>query len=477
MYHSMNRNRNKNINLTDQSTNISKNNLQLNNPKKVSLIDSLDNVNLDDYFADFDNNTPIAEVNKAGCQNCASEELVEDFAQGILVCTSCGQVVDNIIDRNPEWRNYDDDGKTEGRCNLPTNKLLPQSSLGTTISGFGRSRLRTLHNWSKMPYRERSLNEVFKQIARICEKAKIMRCIEDDAKIMYKTISECTHIKGKNNGKHIITRGKNRTGIIAACLFYACKRKDMTRSSREIADLFNLTSSEMNKGCKNFVKLLNIRKFNMNMGTCHADHFVKRYCNELGMKTEYINQSIKIAKNIDRLNVATEHTPISIAAACILIMADINGIASITKKKLGNKFGLSEVTIGKTYKKIENLRPIINDDIAIDKIVENIKNETVQNTLPPAVLARMKKFGISADESNVEALPPKPKSEIVLDPDDDIYDLDLDDDYDTMSLQEIIEEMKGCKMSDIDRLEELSECFEQKIMMPDADEIDFIRSY
>ena len=43
--------------------------------------------------------------------------------------------------------------------------------------------MKTLHGWSAMPYKERSLNEVFKIIQAKCHKGNILKCIEDDAKM------------------------------------------------------------------------------------------------------------------------------------------------------------------------------------------------------------------------------------------------------------------------------------------------------
>ena len=45
-------------------------------------------------------------------------------------------IVNNIID-TPEWRNYKDSSNNPTRCGMPTNALLPQSSLGTNISNRG----------------------------------------------------------------------------------------------------------------------------------------------------------------------------------------------------------------------------------------------------------------------------------------------------------------------------------------------------
>jgi transcription initiation factor TFIIB len=368
----------------------------------TSIYENFADIDLTKYFEDIDFSnintiqTPKIEAKQNfKCTTCDNTELIINTNEGIIVCEKCGQVLDNVLDYSPEWKQYEDDDKTHGRCGLPINKLLPQSSLGTNIVGIGFNRLKTLHRWNSMPYKERSLNNVFKSISEKCNKNSILKCIEDDAKIMYKTISECKHVKGKNKGKFIITRGINRVSIIAACVFFACRRKGMTRTPKEIADIFNIKHMEMNRGCKNFLKLLKIKKFNMNMGTSNAEHFIRRYCNKLKIKTHYTEKAINIAKNIEKLNIASVHTPYSLAAASILIMADFNNLHSITKKKLAFQFEISEVTITKTFKKLEQYKDIINNDTMTCNIVKNINKQSENIIVSQAVLDRMAKFGIN----------------------------------------------------------------------------------
>ena len=177
------------------------------------------------------------------CKICNSgEKIAEDRSQGILVCMDCGTVISDLFDRNPEWKSYSgEDGKESlARCGNPINFFLPQSSLGTTIACSNRSKIKILHSWSAMPYKERSLHIVLKEIQSKCRDAGIMKCIEDDAKILYKNISESKHAYGKNKGKNVIIRGANRKSLIAACVFFACKRKGKTRSPKEIAKIFEL---------------------------------------------------------------------------------------------------------------------------------------------------------------------------------------------------------------------------------------------
>ena len=344
-----------------------------------------------DQFYNTDTQNPIKNTDK--CPSCGTENRIrQDYGGGFTVCENCGQVLDNVIDESPEWRGFDDD--TNSRCSMPSSKLLPQTSLGTNITGGAfKSRIKVLHSWNAVPYKERSLNTVFREIQDKCNKAKIIKCIEDDAKIMYKIINDSKHTSGKNRGKYIIIRGGNRKSLIAACIFFACKKKDMIRSPKEIAEMFKLRQTELSKGCKTFMRLIK-RKIELDMKVSMPEHFATRFCNTLHIQQIYIDDVLEIARNIHKLNIATEHTPLSIAIASILMMAERQGLTTITKKLLADKFDISEVTISKTCKKLWQYRDIITNNDVMEKIIRDYDNKISNMEIPQNVMDRMKKFGV-----------------------------------------------------------------------------------
>ncbi len=382
----------------------------MNTSNKISfnntnLRDMFENIDFDDLESDTNIETKVNRKHshnntkkKSVCQNCDSaDNIIEDFSLGIIVCKTCGQVLDNIIDSNPEWRSFEDDpkGNNTNRCGTGVSSLLPQSSLGTTIGGGKfKSRIKTLHNWSAMPYRERSLHQVFKQFQEKCSNTGILKCIEDDAKIMYKTISECKHTDGKNKDKFIIIRGKNRISLIAACVFFACKRKGMTRSPKEIAEMFDINYTDITRGCKNFQKFIKKGNIDINTGFSLSEDFVSRFCKDLHIKEKYINQAVQIAKNIRNMNIASVHTPFSIATSSILLMAELNNIDNINKRRLANKFGVSEVTIAKTFKKIEEHKDILKSQEKVDEFIKKKLIEKVNQKIPTDLIERFQKFNI-----------------------------------------------------------------------------------
>ena len=142
--------------------------------------------------------------------------------QGMTKCKVCSNIISNIVD-NPEWRYYgntDSKSSDPTRCGMPVNTLLPESSVGSTIAYNSNTKtmnqIRKFQKWQGMPYKERSLYKVFLEIQEKCKKNNIPNIIINEAKSLYTIIS-----------KTKISRGSNRQGIIAACVYFACKEWDL----------------------------------------------------------------------------------------------------------------------------------------------------------------------------------------------------------------------------------------------------------
>lgn len=355
------------------------------------------------YGEPFINNKDKHKI--AWCYTCNTDDIIEDTSHGILVCKNCGQVISNLLDTNPEWTQYADGDKKEcGRSSSAISRLLPQSSIATTIGGGGSSVIRKLHGWSAMPYKERSLNEVFKIIQQKCAKGKILKCIEDDAKIMYKNISDCKHLIGKNKDKNIIIRGVNRKSLIAACVLFACRKKDKTLSPKEIASLFELKYTEITKGCKTFLKLAKSKHMELNLNSTKPKHFITRFCEELKIKKEYSQQAIQISKNVQKLYIASVHTPLSLATGSIYLMIQLNGF-NIQKKTIADKFNVSQVTIAKAYKKLEPFINILTNDKICDYLNVEILKYQEEIELSDELKPKFVRFGINLDCTDLKNNP------------------------------------------------------------------------
>jgi transcription initiation factor TFIIIB Brf1 subunit/transcription initiation factor TFIIB len=362
------------------------------------------NIEYNEFIMNNNNNNKIYKHKKKNnnkmilCDECGKDNIIEDTTHGIIVCTNCGQVASSLLDSGAEWSQYNDDNKKcMNRCSHPISQLLPQSSMATTIAGSCSSRIKTLHGWSAMPYKERSLNEVFKIIQAKCAKGKIIKCIEDDAKIMYKNIAECKHVVGKNLGKSVIIRGKNRLSVIAASILFACRKKDKSRSPKEIAEIFGLKHTEITKGCKIFQKLAKITNIELKLNSINPEQFIIRFCEELRVKKNYSEQAIQICNNAQKLHIASVHTPISLATGSIFMMVTLNEL-NIQKKNIADKFNVSQVTIAKAYKKLEPFTNLLTNNDLCDRLSIEIKNYQDDIQLTDELKIKFIRFNINVEK-------------------------------------------------------------------------------
>jgi transcription initiation factor TFIIB len=342
--------------------------------------DNMSELELLSIFDNDDNNKDKKDL-KNICSTCNNNSIVKDITNGIVVCNSCGQIKEYIIDDNPEWRKYNNTKSYMERCTVASNPFLPKSSIGTSIGGNYKSKLKMLHTWTSMPYKERSLNNVLKDIKSKCYKGNILKCIQDEAMIMYKNIDDCHYKNGPNKGKPIITRGANRRSLIAACVYFACKLRGESRSIREIGCIFKLDYTEVTRGCKTFLKLKKLMKIQYKFKPSSPEHFIPRYCKLLNINKKFIDEAVKIAINTHKLNIASVHTPLSIATGAILIMAEDHQLP-ITKKIISKNFGVSDVTVTKAYKLIKPKLDILKSNEATDfymKLMEMDRQKIKKN--------------------------------------------------------------------------------------------------
>ena len=273
---------------------------------------------------------------------------------GMTTCKECLSIISNVSEM-PEWRYYgSNDSKSSDptRCGMPTNILLPESSVGSTINFKNNNKtmnqIRRYQNFHGMPYKERSKYKVFNLITEKCNTNNINTKIITEAKSLYSNISE---IK--------ISRGSNRDGIIAACVYFACKECDVPRSTKEIAEIFNINITVMTKGCKSFNEIMNLNKKSKNRihnKSINPIDFIERFCDKLDIDHNII---INICNLCLKNNIISQNTPQSISAGCIYYYIKKNKL-DISKKKLSEICKISEVTINKCYKKIDEHDDLFN---------------------------------------------------------------------------------------------------------------------
>ena len=305
------------------------------------------------------------------CESCSFNLAYN--CEGFLICTNktCG-LIKKTLDRTAEWRYYgaDDNSSSDPtRCGMPINPLLQESSFGCKIILSGKSnyemrKIRRYTEWQSMPYHEKALYDEISRIALMAGNAGIPKLIIDDAMRYHKKISEQKTF-----------RGYNRDGIIAASIYISCRINDNPRTAREIANIFNLDPSSATKGCKNAVSIINLlendNENNEKTSYCKTKPyaFIERYCSPLNINKELTKLCQFIAIKIEKENIIPENTPHSIAAGIVYFISQICNL-NISKRDVHNVTSISEVTINKCYKKLEQYENKLIPKSIYEKYIE-----------------------------------------------------------------------------------------------------------
>jgi len=357
---------------------------------------------------------------EVSCQHCGCASL---FAlDGLVTCVSCSSIVDRVIDYGAEWRYYgaesDKSHTNTTRCCPPTNSLVP--TMGSIIGmakwtaasasnahaatsaaamvpsasnpnhrilcnsavhaervegGDGSSLPRVASNtvsttsnlqkyqfWNSMTYRERTLCSVFEHLSLVALQNGIPQSILDEAKSLYKKMSSMK-----------VTRGDNRTAVIACSMYMACKVNRVPRSTREIAEIFGVSSRIVTKGCKLFEDSMDL-----NIETSCPEDFVRRFCSRLHMNVREREFTELVVSKADELEIVVDFIPTSVAAAAIF-MTNVEFDIGLSKAEISGVCHVSHITITKCYKRLREFRSEILSGVQEDHEEDGEKREIRKN--------------------------------------------------------------------------------------------------
>jgi transcription initiation factor TFIIB len=314
---------------------------------------------------DEEKNTTIEELPKTMklketdlCEICDSTLIIME--DGFPTCSNiqCARICKETLDYSPEWRFYGADDKNQNdptRCGNPINPLLQESSFGCKVlvsnsSTYEMRKIRKWTEWQSMPHKEKSLYDEFQFITIMAQNAGIPKIFIDDAIAIHKDISE-----------QKMFRGMNRDGIKSASIYISCRLNGCPRTAHEIAEIFRLDKASATAGCSMAVKILHNIERNYEpseqteLCSTRPSAFIERYCSRLNINGELTLLSKFITKKVEQQNIINNNTPHAIAAGIVFFISQ-NCNLNISKMDIKAICGVSEVTINKCFKKLENIK-------------------------------------------------------------------------------------------------------------------------
>jgi transcription initiation factor TFIIB len=280
-------------------------------------------------------------VNRNFCRECSGVKIISP--EGLPTCSECGLVEDNFVDDTPEWTSgVTDDGRVNdpSRCGNPNAnpELFSQNwGKGTIISTqrsstYENKRMAKINFHMSMNHKDRSLFHAYRDIDEACH--TLPETVLKDAKMMYRKF---------NNEK--LTRGAVRLGIKANCVLYACRLAQVSRTTKEIADMFGIQSKDISRTTQIFKDTI--------MGITEKNYVTKshdvmqRLLNSFDITREQRLRCNKMCNATDDCVELMSKTPNSIASAIIYIVLN----PGVTKAQVCEKCSVSVPTLNK----IENI--------------------------------------------------------------------------------------------------------------------------
>lgn len=305
------------------------------------------------------------------CTYCGKKNSIKTItSEAIRVCNNpkCGKVLSSLLDPSPEWKQYQNDGQSEGMVRCSTNNI-------NSNTNGGYNKLLVLQNWLATEPKERSINKILSELNEKCLNAGIKKNAIDEIKCIYKDF-----VKGDVGDMTSSVRGLNKKGLLAAITMNVCKDKKSPLLPDELCTMFNLNTNDITNGYRTFNELMFLKGRSFCMVNSSPDEYLGRLAPKLGIKKDFVDLATRIAKNVKLIGICDDATPPSIAAASILLVCQIKKI-DIPITTVSEVFGVSTTTSDKTMNKIEKYKKIVIDN---EKSVK----------LSTAITEKRKKIGV-----------------------------------------------------------------------------------
>lgn len=330
---------------------------------------------------------------KVMCKDCQNPvpNLFEDYSSGDIICRDCGSVLlDRVIDMRSEWRTFANDSNGPGddpsRVGGPSNPLLADADgdmfLESTVisandGGSGASKdLNRVHSRaSNKGTLEKNLLKAFREISAMSERIGLPRMIADRAKSIFKKVEDDK-----------LCKGKTTEGIIAACIYIACRQERVPRTFREISSLTLVPKKDIGRCYKALAPLFipgdlgspelvspglasagtgSSQAQSSGMASVSVQDFMARFCSHLNLNMEIQKASVLLCQKVSELTCIAGKSPISVAAAVIYMITQLYPQHKKAHKDISFVAGVSEATIKNTYKEIFQFRhELVTPDIA-----------------------------------------------------------------------------------------------------------------
>ena len=284
-------------------------------------------------------------ITKRKCPSCGKPKILSDENTGELFCGSCGFVItDKIEDTGAEWRSFSQDEGNRARTGAGTSITMHDMGLSTVIGSVNkdatgkplssamRSSIERLRTWDSRTQAhsssDRNLRQALSEMDKIKDKLALSNALIEKAAYIYRKAME----------KKLI-RGRSIHGLVAACIYAACRNTETPRTLHDIANGINIRRKDVSR-CYRLI----FRELDLKIPVPDPLKGVSRIASLADLSEKTKRKAVKILGQAAKVGMIAGKDPMGIAAAALYIACISNG-ESKSQKQISIASGVTEVTI------------------------------------------------------------------------------------------------------------------------------------
>jgi len=287
----------------------------------------------------------LKSSNKQKCPSCNKTTLITDDNSGEVFCKTCGIVLSEGSEASgPEWRSFANDGVDKSRTGAGTSITMHDMGLSTVIGAVNKDstgkplssamkqsfdRIRT---WDSRTQSHSSVDKNLRQALSEMDKLK------DKLSLTDAVIEKAAYIYRKSVEKKLV-KGRSIQGLVAACVYAACRDTETPRTLDNVADGINIKRKDVAR-CYRLV----FRELDLKVPVADPVNGIPRIASVLDLGEKTKRKAVEILRKAKKIGVVAGKDPTGLAAAALYLACITEG-GNKTQKEISEASGVTEVTI------------------------------------------------------------------------------------------------------------------------------------
>jgi len=297
-------------------------------------------------------------LNESKCPSCGDRKIITDQNTGELFCSNCGLVVtDKIMDTGAEWRSFANDQTEKTRVGAGTSLTIHDMGLSTIIGTANKdstgkpltsnmkSSIERLRVWDSRSQAHTSQDKNLRQALNEMNK------VQDKLALTDSVVEKAAYIYRKSLEKKLV-RGRSIQGLVAACLYAACRNTETPRTLQDIANGMNIRKKDIAR-CYRLI----FRELELKMPVIDPVKGVSRIASVAKLTEKSKRKAVKILNQAKETGLVAGKDPMGIAAASLYLACITTGEIK-SQKEISIASGITEVTI---RNRCVSLRKMLNN--------------------------------------------------------------------------------------------------------------------